>query len=194
VSDTFVIDDGVGGPWDRRPGHYTPFEIQLMNDRFSDLKQAYLDFRDARLRDKTRKWHFFLNDETLVIICGLFINDIKEFKLLHSANIGTDNLKRSAYLARLITKLRPIEFDRKSTDESPLEVNNPKMTFLNEDFAIYVFFLYLQGFRDEWFETKTASQIVAHLRNALRRRDADRDLLVTLAYTTQIAFAGKQPT
>jgi hypothetical protein len=189
----FVIDDGAGEPWDRRPGHYTSFEFQVMNDRLVDLKQAYRDFKEAKLAD-AREWHFFLNDEQLLLICGMFINDLKQFKLLNAASGGADNLRRAAYLSRLVAKLRPIQFDRTTTLASPLELNDSKMIFLNEEFAAYIFFLYLDGFRDEWLETKTASQIVAQLQNAFWKGEVDRELLVTLALATQTAFAKKCPT
>ncbi len=192
--DRFVINDGINPAWDRRPGHYTKFELEMMNDRRVDLQRAYLSFKKAKLQDAGDDWNFFLNDEKLLIICGMFINDIKEFKLLNIASGGTDNVKRAAYLARWIAKLRPIQFDRTTSTKSPLELNDQQMTFLNEEFAIFIFFLYLEGFRQEWFETKTAGQITAQLRNAFWKREFDRELLVTLALATQAAFAEKRPT
>jgi hypothetical protein len=184
----YVIEEQGGGAWDRRPGHYTPFEIEMWNDRIRDVKNGIRDFKEAKTGQKGDSWHFFLNDEKVVKIGGLFINDIKEFKLLNIANIGTDNLKRAGYISRWIAKIRPIEFDRKFAKKSPMQLDNPQTAFLNEEFAAYVFFLYLDGFNSDWFQTSIAASIIAQLRYIFIKRNPERELMVALAYTTQVAL------
>lgn len=186
---SYEIKEGGEQPWDRRPGFYSAFERQMLIDRINDLKHAYRQFKAAKELEQGSNFYFFLNDEVAVIICGSFINDIKEFKLLHIPELGTDSAKRSAYIARWIAKLRPIQFDRKRAPYSPGEANNPELAFVNEDFATFVFYLFLKGFQPGWLGSPIVEELNPHLRHLFRKRDPDRDALVALASVAQAALS-----
>lgn len=100
--------------YDHRPGHYRKFEQDMLNARLADIKFAYQQYKAKKVADQTKKWPFFLNISIVETICFLFVNDIKQFKLVHDAEGGTDNIKRAAYISRWIAKMRPIQFDRDS--------------------------------------------------------------------------------
>jgi hypothetical protein len=186
------IKSSVGRPYDPRRGHYTAWEEQMLNERLIDLKRVYKFFKQEKIKKKTQIWPFFLNDSKLIKIGMSFINDIKEFKLVHDADGGTDNLKRAAYLSRWIAKLRPIEFGRSSQYQLESTLENRELAFLNEEFAIYIFLLYLSEFDFDTLDLPVVETVSKQLKYVFSHGDPQRELLVALASVTQIAITAQK--
>jgi hypothetical protein len=178
-------------PFDRRPGHYTSWEERQLNDRLSDLKIAYRAYKTKLEEAANENLPCVANPTTLTTICYLYVNDVKEFKLLHDAQGGIDHRKRAAYLARLIAKLRPIELDRRLTDGLPEGTRTSRrLAYVNENFAIFVFLRFL-GISLRGMDSPVLPEILRQLRYVFTHREAQRELLVALASATEFAVKGR---
>lgn len=173
-------EEEIPGEILHRYGEYSPYEMRLFHRRLNDLKTAYQAFKLAKLKDTSKEWPFFMNQSLLITVVYLFLNDLKEFKLLHDAEGGTDNLKRGAYLSRLISNVKPIQFERN------YKVQNPDLLTLNEEFAIFVFFLYLRVDESK-MDLPVIRTVARDLKFIFTFRDAQRELLVTLARAVVLA-------
>jgi hypothetical protein len=168
------------GPFEPRYGEYSPYEKQLFIARLNDLKRAYRVFRDTKLKDTGKEWPFWINESILITVCFLYLNDLKEFKVFHDVDTGTDHLKRCAYISRWISNMRPIEFDKS------YKINNPNLLNLNEEYAIFIFFLYL-GINMNSIELPILEAISRDLKYIFKFRDPQRELLVSLARAIEAA-------
>jgi hypothetical protein len=183
----------VSGTDGHAPGDFNKEEIGWFCQRLDDLKKAYLDFKSAKVHmHPEHEWPFRLNDTKAETVCAFFINDIKKFKRTHGST-GTDNLKRSAYLARWIAKIRPIEFDYGWDNGLPSprtqkDFKNPGLDFLNEEFAIRIFFSYLNPCSVETLRSPVCREVARQLKYIFCQREIPRELLVTVAYATQAAL------
>ena len=177
--------------FDHRPGYYADWELELANRRLEELRITYESFMREKALDTTKEWPFVINDTKLQGICRLFINDIKKFKRTHNSHHGTDNLKRAAYLSRWIAKIRPIEFDTAfDPDRTQDDYKNPELVFLNEQFAIRIFFIHLFPYDARTISSAAFLPIAKQLKYIFCQREISRDLLVALACATEIAING----
>jgi hypothetical protein len=168
-------------PFDVRPGHYTKFEQQILNDRLQDIKTAYRSFKAAKL-DQHQDVSFELNTSIIITVCGLFMNDVKIFKLAN-LSAGTDNTFRAASIARWIAKLRPIQWEQRGEFS-----HSPETMFVNEDFATFIFFLYLEYFNVETFSAEGMQRLVLYLRHLFVHSDPNLEAMRTIAFVTQELF------
>jgi hypothetical protein len=171
------------GPYEPRYGVYSPYEKRLLHDRLRDLKRAFQVFQSEKLKDTTKEWPFQLNEALLITTCFLYLNDLKEFKVFHDVDTGTDHLKRSAYLSRWISNMRPIQFEKSYKSA----ITNTDLMNLNEEYALYVFFLYL-GITEESIDLPVVEGLTRDLRFIFKFRDPQRELLVALARATEFAI------
>jgi hypothetical protein len=172
------------GPIEPRFGVYSEYEKRLFRDRLGDLKRAYRVFHATKLKDTTKEWKFELNESLLITICFMYLNDLKEFKVFHHVETGTDHLKRCAYLSRWISNIRPIMFDKS------YKLINPDLLYLNEEYALFVFFLYL-GIDEASIDLPVVQGITRDLQYIFKFRDPQRELLVALARAAEFAITAE---
>lgn len=69
------------------------------------------------------------------------------------------------------------------------ESHHPGLAFLNEEFAIFMFFLYLRNFdKDRTFESPFTQSLAMHLKYIFSQREPQREMLAALAYATEHAL------
>lgn len=164
-----------------RFGEYSDYEMRIFRRRLNDLKRVYRAFSEAKRKDTSKEWPFCLNQSSLITVVLLYLNDLKEFKTFHDPKKGVNNLKRAAYLSRWISNMRPIEY------EQNYKLQNSELAMLNEEYAIYVFFLYL-GVGPRTIGSKPVAAISEELKYIFKFRDPQRELLVALARATDLAI------
>jgi len=120
----------------REYGKYTDDEKQTIRERFRDILTHYETFKRDLIPHLDGKG-FYLNQTVLFTICCLYMNDLKEVKILHGTEKGGDNHKRAAYLARLNSNFRPIISDEVEMDEQKKSYRI--VLLVNEMFALTVF-------------------------------------------------------
>lgn len=173
------------GSIEPRYGEYSSYERQLLSERLQDLKNAYKAFKTAKLKDESKDWRFHLNQSILITVCLLYLNDLKEFKIFHDAEIGTDHYKRAAYLSRWISNMRPIQFNPN------YDIENIELLNLNEEFATFVFLLFI-GTDPSSVDSPIIDAVSRDLRFIFKFRDPQRELLVALARAIEFAVMGER--
>lgn len=163
-------------------GKFSKEEIDLIKERTKDLRSAYRKFKTGLCNDAPNL-EFSANQNLLILVAMLYVNDLKEYKLFHKARRGTDNLKRAAYISRWISNVRPIE-----TDGCKGKIRE-EHAYLNEQFAIYVFFSYLH-LKEHHIEHPAIALLTQDLKYIFRFRDPQRELLVAVARMTEAFSKG----
>jgi hypothetical protein len=167
--------------FDRRYGHYSNYELEVLNDRLGEIKIAYRAFKKAKLHEK-RNINFVLSQSVIITVCALHLNDLKTFKLGHVPEPENESTLRSASIARWIAKLRPIQLE----DEPQLKVSPLRdVMFVNEDFATYMFLLYLRFFELKSLPHDGVTKILWQLRNLFVHGDPNVGVMRALAAVTQ---------
>lgn len=161
------------GKYDGRYGRYHRDEIRIIYDRLDDLIEIYKRLKKKKAELWGRDCGFYMNEALLVKVCLLYLNDLKEFKVFHDVDVGTDHYKRAAYLSRLISNVRPIHI-RHHVD------TDAERLCINEEFAILTFLSYL-GIDYEKAQGDSVKTAVEDLMYIFRFRDPQKELLVSLA-------------
>lgn len=159
----------------RPRGEYSPHELEIFNQRLNDLKAAYRSFKESKIKSNPRL-DFKMNQSLLVTVCLLYISDLRTHsrKRDGSSRPYTDRVRRAAHISRIISKFRPIVF------EGAFDSVDTEVMMVNEEFAVFVFFLYL-GITPDNLPSQLVKDLARDLKYVFAFSDPQVDLLVTLA-------------
>ena len=170
-------------------GQYCEYEVSFVSERWIDLLQVFGKLMLSEYgRSEGRAQKYDINHGTLWYICFIYANDLKPVRQFHDIEGGCDSNRRAAFLARLISKHKPIEMKAspktigdESTESMMARLHDPAQR-INELYAVQVL-LHFIHIRPEAFANRggIAKKILEDLLFIFTHRDPQLETLVSIA-------------